>query len=127
MVTIGDRLLRAGNTRRAAQRHERAIRTESNSSDPRIRLSQIALLRGQYDKAASHYRKAIFAEPGWLAKAFDIESIFSEPGDYARRIARLELYLQVSPGDQDTWLVLGAQRFLSGWSGQVSPTRRARA
>ena len=114
MVTIGDRLLRAGNTRRAAQRHERAIRTESNSSVPRIRLSQIALLRGQYAEAANHYREALLAEPGWLSKAPDIESIYGEPGDFARQITRLESHLQANPGDRNAWLVLGAQRLLSG-------------
>jgi tetratricopeptide (TPR) repeat protein len=114
LVTIGDRLFRAGNTRRAAERYEQAVRAEPSSAVPRIRLSQIAMLRGQYAEAANHYREALLAEPDWLVKAPDIESIYGEPGDFARQITRLESHLQANPGDRDAWLVLGAQWFLSG-------------
>ena len=114
LVTIGDRLFRGGNTRRAAERYEQAVRAEPNSAVPRIRLSQIAVLRGQYAEAANHYREGLLAHPGWLAKAPDIESINGKPGDFAHQITQLESHLQSNPGDRDAWLVVGAQWFLSG-------------
>jgi len=113
-VIIGDRLFRAGNTRRAAERYEQAARADANSAAPLVRLAQTALLHGRYTEAANRFREALTADPGWLAKATDIESIYGEPGDFANQIAKLESHLQANPGDRDAWLVLGAQWFLSG-------------
>jgi cytochrome c-type biogenesis protein CcmH/NrfG len=44
----------------------------------------------------------------------DLDSIYSEPGDFARQITRLESHLQANPVDRDAWLVLGDQRLPSG-------------
>lgn len=114
LVTVGDRLFRAGNTRRAAERYEQAARANPLSAAPLVRLAQVALVRGQYAQAAGHLRDAQTAEPGWLNRASDIQTIYAEPADFARQIARLESHLQAEPGDRDAWLVLGAQWFLSG-------------
>jgi tetratricopeptide (TPR) repeat protein len=113
-VTLGDRLFRAGNAKRAAERYEQAARTDPRSAAPRVRLAQIALLRGQFAEAAKQYREAQTAEPGWVVTANDIQSIYAEPGDFAKQIAKLESHLQSEPEDRDGWLVLGAQLYLSG-------------
>ncbi|MHC5541759.1 tetratricopeptide repeat protein, partial [Singulisphaera rosea] len=91
-----------------------------HSAPPRVRLAQCALVRGQYGEAANHFREAQTAEPGWLANAGDIQTIYSEPADFARQIAALESHLQVTPGDRDAWLVLGAQWYLSGRTQKAS-------
>ncbi len=114
LVTIGDRLFRAGNTRRAAERYEQAVRADPAAAAPRIRLSQLALLRARYSEAALQLREALTTEPGWLAKAPDIESLYLEPADFARQVSNLETHLQANPGDRDAWLVLGAKWYLSG-------------
>jgi hypothetical protein len=114
LVTVGDRLFRADNLRRAVERYEQAIRANPQSAAPHVRLAQVALVRGQYAEAASRLRDAQTAEPGWLNRASDIQSIYAEPADFARQIARLESHLQAEPNDRDAWLVLGAQWFLSG-------------
>jgi hypothetical protein len=114
LVTFGDRLFRAGNYHRAAERYEQAVRADLHSAAPRVRLAQIALVRGQFAEAAHQLREAQTAEPGWLTKASDIQSIYAEPGDFAKQIAKLESHLQAQPHDRDAWLVLGAQWFLSG-------------
>jgi len=64
LVTIGDRLHRAGNTRRAEERYEQAARANSRSAAPRARLAQIAVGRGRYAEAANHLREAQAAEQG---------------------------------------------------------------
>lgn len=120
LVTIGDRMFRKGDLRRAAERYTQAMGADPAASAPRVHLAQVALLRGQYVEAADRYREAMTVEPGWLVNAPDIQSIYGEPADFARLIARLETHLQVEPNDRDAWLVLGAQYYLSGRTRQAS-------
>jgi len=114
LVTVGDRLFRAGNSRRAAERYEQAARADPNAAAPRIGLAQLALGRGDYAEAAHHVREALTAQPGWLIHAPDISATYGEPADFTAGIAKLESHLQAHPSDRDAWLVLGAQRYLSG-------------
>ncbi len=114
LVTVGDRLFRAGNLKKAEERYQQAVRTAPDLASPRVRLAQLALARANYQEAANRLREAESAEPGWLVTAPDIQAIFGEPTDFSRLIGRLETYLQVHPDDRDAWLVLGAEWFLSG-------------
>jgi cytochrome c-type biogenesis protein CcmH/NrfG len=113
-VTMGDRLLRAGNVKKAEERYQQATRHAPDLAAPRVRLAQIAFLRGNYTDAALRFRDAETAEPGWIVTAPDIQAIFGEPTEFARHIAKLETYIQSHPGDRDAWLVLGAEWFLTG-------------
>jgi hypothetical protein len=90
------------------------MRTAPDLAAPRVRLAQIAIVRGNYSDAALRLREAETAEPGWIVNAPDIQSIFGEPTDFTRHIARLESHVQTHPDDRDAWLVLGAEWFLSG-------------
>lgn len=114
LVTIGDRLFRAGNLKRAEERYEQARRADPGSAVPHLRLEQVALVRGQYAEAANRLREAIAAEPGWLAKVPNIQAIYGEPAEFNRPINKLESHLLAEPTDRDAWLVLGAQLYLSG-------------
>ncbi|GAC1451949.1 MAG: hypothetical protein NVSMB9_36960 [Isosphaeraceae bacterium] len=118
-VTIGDRLFRAGNLPRASERYLQAMRTDPSAAAPRIRLAQVALVRGKFDEAAAQIRDAIAGQPQWLVNAPDIQSLYREPGDFTRQIAKLESHILLEPNDRDAWLVLGAELYLSG------QTRRA--
>ncbi len=113
LVTYGDRLFRADNLKRAEERYEQAIRLNPHWASPRLRLAQIALVRGRYPLAADLLREAETAEPGWVVTAKDVQALYSEPADFARHVARLEEHLHQNPEDRDAWLVLGAQWFLS--------------
>jgi len=119
-VTIGDRLFRAGNLHRAAERYEQAMAADPKAAAPRVRLAQVALVRGQFSEAADRYREALTVEPGWLINAPDVQSIYSEPSDFAKQIAKLESHLHARPNDRDAWFVLGAQWYLSGQSRKAS-------
>jgi hypothetical protein len=114
LITVGDRLFRAGTWKRAADRYEQAARADSHSATPHVRLAQLALVRGQYSEAAREIRRAQAAEPGWVVAAPDIQAIYAEPADFAKQIAKLESHLQANPDNRDAWLVLGAQFYLSG-------------
>ncbi len=114
LVTVGDRLFRAGNLKRASERYEQALRAAPDLAAPRVHLAQVALSRGDFAEAASLLRAAIAAEPGWLPKAPDIQAVYGEPKDFAKQIARLESRVQIEPGDRNAWFVLGAELFLSG-------------
>jgi len=120
LVTIGDRLFRTGNLHRAAERYEQALSADPRAAAPRVRLAQVAIVRGRYSEAANRYREAMTSEPGWLINAPDVQSIYGEPSDFAKQIARLESHLQAEPKDRDAWLVLGAQWYLSGQSRKAS-------
>ena len=113
-VTLGDRLLRAGNVKKAEERYQQASRTAPDLAAPRVRLAQIAFVRGNYTDAALRLREAETAQPGWIITAPDLQSIFGEPTEFARHIAKLETHLQSHPDDRDAWLVLGAEWFLTG-------------
>jgi hypothetical protein len=114
LMTVGDRLFRAGNFKRAEERYQQALRAAPDSAAPHIRLAQIAIARGNYTEAAERFRKAETAQPGWIITAPDIQSIYAEPAAFARTITRIESHLQLHPDDRDAWLVLGGQWFLSG-------------
>jgi hypothetical protein len=114
LITIGDRMFRAGNLRKAEERYQQAVRTAPGLAAPQARLAQVALARGNYSDAANRLRDAETAEPGWIVTAPDIQAIYGEPAEFSRSLARLESYLQVHPDDRDAWLVLGAEWFLTG-------------
>jgi hypothetical protein len=114
LLTIGDRLFRAGNLKKAEERYLQARNAASNQAAPHVRLAQVALARGHFTEAANRLRDAETAQPGWLVNAPDIQSIYGEPGEFLKQMARLESFLQSHPDDRDAWLVLGAEWFLSG-------------
>jgi cytochrome c-type biogenesis protein CcmH/NrfG len=114
LVLVGDRLFRAGNRPRAQMRYEQAVKAHPNSAAARVRLAEIALVRGQYTEAVERLREAQTAEPGWIDDAYDVQGLFPEPPEFAAMIARIESHLQRHPDDRDAWLMLGAQWFLSG-------------
>lgn len=120
LVTVGDRLFRAGNFKRASERYEQAVSGNPDIASPRLRLAQIALVRGQFDEAAEQIRSAIAAEPNYLANAPDIQTLYAEPADFAKQIAKLESRVLVDPADRDAWLVLGAELYLSGQTRRAS-------
>jgi len=113
LVTFGERLFRTGNLKRAEERLEQAIQLNPYVAAPRVRLMQIAIVREQYPVAASLLREAETAEPGWITTARDVESLYSDPAEFARHLAKLEAHLHQHPEDRDAWLVLGAEWFLS--------------
>jgi Tetratricopeptide repeat len=114
LTTFGDRLFRAGNFRKAEDRYLQATRAAPGLAAPRVRLAQVALVRGRYADAADRFREAETAQPGWIVTAPDIQAMYGEPTEFAHYVARLESHLQTHPDDRDAWLVLGAQWFLSG-------------
>jgi len=114
LVVLGDRLFRGNNIKRAEERYLQAARLDPSSAAPLLRLAEIALVREQYAEAARRLREAETAQPGWIATAPDVQALYGEPDEFARRLASLESHLQVHPDDRDAWLVLGAQWYLSG-------------
>jgi hypothetical protein len=114
LVTLGERFFRAANLKKAEERFQQAMRAAPDLAAPHVRLGQVAMVRGHYAEAANQLREAEAAQPGWILTAGDIQSIFGEPAEFARHLARLESYVQAHPDDRDAWLVLGAELFLTG-------------
>jgi cytochrome c-type biogenesis protein CcmH/NrfG len=120
LTTLGDRLFRAGNIKKAEDRYLQAARAAPELAAPRVRLAQVGVARGRYAEAADRFREAETVQPGWIITAPDIQAIYGEPTEFAQHLARLESHLQVHPDDRDAWLVLGAQWFLSGRTTKAS-------
>ncbi len=114
LVTVGDRLFRGDNIKKAEDRYLQAARQDPQSALPLARLAQVAFVRERYSEACQRLREAETVEPGWIARAPDLQALYGEPTEFAGHLARLETYLQVHPNDREAWLVLGAQWFLSG-------------
>jgi hypothetical protein len=114
MLTIGDRLFRAGNYSRAVDRYEQAIKADPTRAAGRVRIAQVEIVKGHFTAAADRLREAETVEPGWISRASDIQALYLEPADFARQLGKLETHLQSQPKDRDAWLVLGAELFLSG-------------
>jgi hypothetical protein len=114
LVVVGDRLVRAGNLKKAEERYLQAMRAAPDLAAPRVRLAIVAAMRSNYTEAAGRLREAETAEPGWIINAQDIQAIFGEPTDFTRQLARIESHVNTHPEDRDAWLMLGAEWFLSG-------------
>lgn len=124
LVGMGDRSFRIGNLRRAEERYQQALKADTEAPDPRIRLAQVSLVRGDYNRASTHFRDAVLStqSPGWLLQPRDVQAMFNEPGDFARQLAQLESHLQAYPQDRNAWFVLGVEQHLSGRPGQAHDT-----
>lgn len=120
IMTLGDRMFRIGNWKRAEDRYLQAAKIDPGAAAPLVRLAQIALVREHYREAADRFREAEIVEPGWVAAARDVQAIYAEPADFARHVAKLEAHLHTHPDDRDAWLVLGAEWFLSGREGRAA-------
>jgi tetratricopeptide (TPR) repeat protein len=122
LVEIGDRSFRGNNIHRAEEKYNLAAKADPTAPAPHVHLAQVSLARGDYAAAADHLRDAVTVAPNaeWLLNAPDIQSVFAEPADFAKQLARLESHLQANPSDRDAWFVLGAEWYLSGRSRQAS-------
>ncbi|HWE36228.1 MAG TPA: tetratricopeptide repeat protein [Isosphaeraceae bacterium] len=121
LVTLGDRLLKVGNLKRAEERYSQALRADGRATAPMVGLAQIAIIRGDYAEAADHFRVAQAADPDWLKNnPRDVESMFQEPSAFHKQIAGLEAHLQAEPEDRDAWFVLGTEWLLSGRAERAS-------
>jgi cytochrome c-type biogenesis protein CcmH/NrfG len=124
LMTLGDRLLRAGNFKKAEERYQQSLRSGPDQAAPYVRLAQLALVRGNYSEAADRFREAEVAQPGWLITAADIQPLFGEPTEFARQLGRIESHVQTHPEDRNAWLVLGAEWFLSGRTAKAADVFR---
>jgi hypothetical protein len=113
LATLGDRLLRAGNVKKAEGRYQQAMRSAPELVTPRIGLAHIAFIRGEYSRAALWLHEVAVIQPGWVKGMPDVQPMFGEPAEFARHIAKLKTYIRSHPKDRDAWFVLGAEWFLT--------------
>lgn len=125
LATVGDRLLRSGDLNRAVARYEQALDADPTSANTRLRLAQVAVIRGDYAEAANRLREAEAADPGHLLRhPFDVQGLHPEPADFAALVDGIEAHLAANPNDRDAALVLGSQLYLSGRTAQAADVFR---
>lgn len=110
LLTVGDRLFRAGDLRRADERYAQAAESDPASGDPHFRRAQVAIRRADYRGAVAFLRQAVHVDPGWSSRAGDIQASWGEPSEFLDALGALEAHLQSDPSDRDGWLLLGAER-----------------
>jgi hypothetical protein len=122
LVEIGDRSFRGGNIHRAEERYFLAAKADPTAPLAFIHLAQVSLVRKDYTIAAERIRTAVDTAQGsaWLTTVPDIQTMYGEPGDFARHMASLESHLQANPSDRDAWFLLGVEWFLSGRTQQAA-------
>ena len=85
LTTLGDRLFRAGNLKKAEERYLQAMRV-APTWPHRVSGWLRSPLRGATTPTQpTRLREAETAEPGWIVNAPDIQTIYGEPTEFARQ------------------------------------------
>ena len=80
---------------RAAERYEQALRATRARRPLASGWHRSRSSGGDTPRPPSNTGTRSPSSPDWLARAGDIQSVYGEPGDFARQIARLQRHLQV--------------------------------
>ena len=106
-VTVGDRLLRAGNVKKAEERYQQATRSAPDLAAPESAWRRSRSFEPITPMRHSDYERRRPPSPvGSSPRRISSQSLASQT-EFARHIARLETHLQSHPDDRDAWLVLG--------------------
>jgi hypothetical protein len=113
-LTLGDRAFREGRYADAVHFYAKATELEPQVGVFSLVLSDALLATGDYGYAAFALRRALEIEPELVESDVDKRTFYSDPQEFDRQLATLELFLQDHPADQDARLVLAANYLFSG-------------
>lgn len=108
------RLFEIGSYTRAAQNFREAIRYQPDDATPRFFLAQSLFASGQYNEAVTELKTAMKVNPDWLKVDFDMRTLYQDPGDMVRQMAKLGTRLKANPLDRDALFLLGFELYASG-------------
>ena len=95
-LTLGDRMFRIDDWKRAEDRYQQAARLDPGAAAPRVGLAQIAIVRERYREAADRFREAETARAGLDRHAHDVQAIYAEPADFTKQLAKLQSHLHAA-------------------------------
>ncbi|QDU66915.1 hypothetical protein [Engelhardtia mirabilis] len=113
-LTLGDRAFREGRFADAVHFYAKATELEPDVAVFYLVLSDALFATGDYGYAAFSIRKALELEPELIESEVDKRNFYSDPLEFDRQLAVLELYLEDHPADDEARLVLAANLLFSG-------------
>ena len=107
-LTQGDAAFREGRFGDAVHFYARAIEFQPDEGVLYLVLSDALFATGDYHYGAYALRKALELDPSLLSDPVDKHGFYSDPKEFDRQLAVLELYLKDRPTDEDARLLLAA-------------------
>lgn len=113
-LSLGDRSFRDGRYADAVHFYARAVEFSPDEGILYLILSDALFATGDYHYAAYALRKALELDPLLTSHVVDKRSFYSDPTEFDRQIAVLEIYLEDHFVDDDARLVLAANYLFGG-------------
>ncbi|MCZ6596891.1 MAG: hypothetical protein O7B99_04560 [Planctomycetota bacterium] len=105
-LTLGDRAFREGRYADAVQFYAKAVEFAPQEGVLHLILADALFATGDYHYAAYAIRRALELDPALAGAIVDKHAFYPDPEELDRQIARLEIFLEENPADQDARLVL---------------------
>lgn len=113
-LTLGDRAFRDGRFGDAVHFYAKAVEFAPEEGILYLILSDALFATGDYHYAAYALRMALEIDPALATNVVDKHSFYSDPLEFDRQLAVLELYLEDHFLDDDARLVLAANYLFGG-------------
>ena len=107
-LTMGDAAFREGRYGDAVHFYARAIEFQPDQGVLYLVLSDALFATGDYHYGAYALRKALELDPSLVENPVDKHGFYTDPMEFDRQLAVLEIYLRDRPTDQDARLLLAA-------------------
>lgn len=115
-LTLGDQAFADGRFDTAAQLYARAVQYAPGQGILHLILADALFAIGDYSPSAAHLRTALALDPFLVATVFDKHALYTDPADFDRQLATLELFLQEHPLVEDARLLLAFNLLFGGRS-----------
>jgi cytochrome c-type biogenesis protein CcmH/NrfG len=107
-LELGDAAFRAQRYSDAVQHYARAVENAPDAGVLYLVLADALFATRDYHYAAYALRRALILEPALASGAIDKHGFYTDPTEFDRQLAVLELYVKDNPLDADARLVLAA-------------------
>ncbi len=113
-LSLGDQAFADGRYDTAAQLYTRAVQYAPDQGILHLILADALFATGDYSPAAAHLRTALALDPLLTSTPFDKHGLYTDPTDFDRQLATLELFLRDHPLVEDARLVLAFNLLFGG-------------
>ncbi|MAE28105.1 MAG: hypothetical protein CMJ87_03845 [Planctomycetes bacterium] len=113
-LSLGDQAFADGRYDTAVQLYTRAVQYAPDQGILHLILADALFATGDYSPCAAHLRTALALDPLLASTIFDKHSLYTDPTDFDRQLATLELFLRDHPLLEDARLVLAFNLLFGG-------------
>jgi hypothetical protein len=119
-----DRLFRAGNFDRAAERYQLALAQTPDNDDLNFKRGAALVAVGQYDAAGRVLRDALAQRPDWPFVAHDLRQLFRDEDSLRRAVEALRREARKPAADPDVQFLEAYLLYFSGQRDAAEPLFR---